>query len=54
MRGEYPVFRDTLIVRRAGSNDCKRRSEITMFSMIMGLVVTSVIGLIIAAEVSVE
>lgn len=22
MRGEYPAFHDTLIVRRAGSNDC--------------------------------
>lgn len=31
-----------------------KRRAMTMFSMIMGLVLTSVIGLIISAEVSVE
>ncbi len=30
------------------------RERMTMFSMIMGLILTSVIGLIISAEVSVE
>lgn len=54
MGGESPDFRDTLLVRRAKTMATQKGSEIKMFSMIMGLIVTSVIGLIIAAEVSVE
>ncbi|PFA64483.1 hypothetical protein CN378_14950 [Bacillus sp. AFS015802] len=50
MAGEYPFFRDTLIVR----NPVSMKEGNAMFSMVMGLILTSVIGLIISAEVSVE
>ncbi|MCA1056230.1 hypothetical protein LCM10_14615 [Rossellomorea aquimaris] len=44
---------DTLIVRIVIEFNGKKGVKI-MFSMIMGLVLTSVIGLVIAAEVSVD
>lgn len=53
MPREFHGKSDTLIVRRKVDSLLKKGVN-EMFSMIMGLVLTSVIGLIIAAEVSVE
>jgi hypothetical protein len=47
-------YKDDTLIERSKVDSYPEKGVIEMFSMIMGLVLTSVIGLIIAAEVSVE